>query len=195
MIILSASLGREKTEALISSLRRLGIPAAAVSPSKLAEYTGARLIVTSASNPDRLRDEAFAAGKTRVIAFTESDAEECEGVPLYRWQNASRAAQTAADAVGYDVSVSLGLLTVSSDKATYHKTELPLTFTERLILTCLIEKPGEYVGARELALLCTSGRSESAVNTHVSSINKKALPLLGHRLILTKRFSGYKINE
>lgn len=74
---------------------------------------------------------------------------------------------------------------------------LELSGAELSILRLLFCFADKKFTARQISAICFPGKSGSAasVSVLVSRINKKAASISGRRLILCKRYTGYRINQ
>jgi hypothetical protein len=70
---------------------------------------------------------------------------------------------------------------------------LKLTDAERILLSVLIDQPDAGHNAAVMAAIC--GFSTRSISAAVTSINRQALPICGHRLILSSPLAGYRLTD
>lgn len=88
-----------------------------------------------------------------------------------------------------------GPISITEECVKYFGKPIHFTSTEKLITSLLILNKGKWLSADVIAKQClTDKTAASAVSVHVNSINKKSLQCSPIGLILSRRFSGYKLS-
>ncbi len=88
-----------------------------------------------------------------------------------------------------------GFLRIENDTVYYLGYVLPLSHTERDILTKIMQNEPQYTAAKdfESETFLLSGDPKGLLRKHISHINAKAHALGGRKIIESRKNLGYKI--
>lgn len=203
MVLIVDDSAKQRKFALREKLYLAGIPCMIVNSEQLKKKEPARITVAFAENETQLSIVSLRAGVTDYIVINDTGRKmiNCDAYfydPELDGAFADFIIRRAHDKHGIAIHNTLSYPARFTSKGAYFfNRAVNLTLTEEMIVRHLLFAKGEWHTAEEIANYSfnSQGRIDgSSISVHICNINNKSLNVTGKKIILAKRFYGYKIN-
>lgn len=204
ILIIDDSSKKRKTE-LRNSLFDAGIPCAVVTSERLKKLEPARVTVAFAENETQLSIVSIRAGSTDYIVINDTgrrmyntDAYFYDPTVDGDFRDFIKRRAVEKHGISID-SLAEYPVRMCDGEVYFFNRQVNLTRREEMIVRHLMFAKGEWHSSEEVARFAFDGISggidDSSVSVHICNINKKSVQVTGRKIILSKRFCGYKINR